>query len=69
MFTVLQEGETPFNNEVVIPTIPPMDTEPTVQEQALTQPSYREVGVCFKRVGDIEVVKHSVKSYVTILSI
>jgi hypothetical protein len=34
----------------------------------VTQPSYREVGVCFKRVGDIKVVKHSVKSYVTILS-
>jgi hypothetical protein len=28
----------------------------------VTQPSYREVGVCFKRVGDIELVKRSVKS-------
>ncbi len=34
----------------------------------LTQPSYREVGVRFKRVGDIKVVKHRVKSYITILS-
>jgi hypothetical protein len=34
----------------------------------VTQPSYREVGVHFKRVKDIEVVKRSVKSYVTILS-
>jgi hypothetical protein len=34
----------------------------------MTQSSYRKVGVCFKRVGDIEVVKRSVKSYVTILS-
>jgi hypothetical protein len=34
----------------------------------VTQPSYREVGVCFKRVRDIEVAKRSVKSYVTILS-
>jgi hypothetical protein len=34
----------------------------------LTQPSYREVGVRMKRVGDIEVVKRSGKSYVTILS-
>ncbi len=34
----------------------------------VTQPSYREVGVHFKRVGDIKVVKCSVKSYVTILS-
>jgi hypothetical protein len=39
MFTVLQEGETPFDDEVVIPTIPPMDAEPTVQEQAPAQPS------------------------------
>ncbi len=34
----------------------------------LTQPSYREVGVHFKRVGDIKVSKRSVKSYVMILS-
>jgi hypothetical protein len=34
----------------------------------VTQPSNREVGVCFKRVGDIKVVKCSVKSYSTILS-
>jgi hypothetical protein len=34
----------------------------------LTQPSYKKVGVHFKRVGDIKVVKRSVKSYVTILS-
>ncbi len=34
----------------------------------VTQPSYRKVGVHFKRVGDIEVVKRSIKSYVTILS-
>ncbi len=34
----------------------------------VTQPSYRKVEVRFERVGDIEVVKHSVESYVTILS-
>ncbi len=35
MFTVLQEGETPFDDKVVIPILPPMDTGPTVQEHAL----------------------------------
>jgi hypothetical protein len=40
MFTVLQEGETPFDDKVVvIPILPSMDTEPTVQEQAPAQPS------------------------------
>ena len=34
----------------------------------VTQPSHRKVGVGFKRVGGIEVVKRSVKSYVMILS-
>ncbi len=34
----------------------------------VTQPSYRESGVHFKRVGDIKVVKRSVKSYVVIQS-
>jgi hypothetical protein len=38
MFTILQEGETPFNNKVVVPILPPMDTEPTVEEQAPAQP-------------------------------
>jgi hypothetical protein len=38
MFTDFQEGETPFNNKVVVPILPHMDTEPTVEEQAPAQP-------------------------------
>ena len=34
----------------------------------LTQTSYRKIAIRFKRVGDIEVVKRSVKCYFTILS-
>jgi hypothetical protein len=41
---------------------------PKVPQAPMNQPFYREVRVHFKRVGDIEVVKRSVKSYVTILS-